>query len=293
MLSQLGRAHPHLSLPLSYRHLSLTIPPAHEQVIQPFFLRTPLSTTMLPPYDGTPCPSSVPSGELVDLRSEYLRDSFDDGDTTSKVDFTTELQSSSRVAGMKRRATATKMKRSGSAIEFAVHQDEGSRSTEHDSSDSKRQVPARNKMSILLQPAQRPRSKVSFTLENTNIAPSKTTTTTGNSRQIRPAINKDVRAYPELGKIVGRVFDDGHETIKKQARRGTVYIPSEDTTMPTVWMGVFSPIKDVGASAGNPLGDHTADLTGIAARMAEKRGPRKSSVTSPSLFEATARDNRQ
>jgi abnormal spindle-like microcephaly-associated protein len=233
---------------------------------------------MLPPYDGTPCPSSVPSGELVDLRSEYLRDSFDDGDTTSKVDFTTELQSSSRVAGMKRRATATKMNRSGSAIEFAVHQDEGSRSTEHDSSDSKRQVPARNKMSILLQPAQRPRSKVSFTLENTNIAPSKTTTTTGNSRQIRPAINKDVRAYPELGKIVGRVFDDGHETIKKQARRGTVYIPSEDTTMPTVWMGVFSPIKDVGASAGNPLGDHTADLTGIAARMAEKRGPRKSSV---------------
>jgi abnormal spindle-like microcephaly-associated protein len=230
------------------------------------------------PFDGTPCPSSVPSREPVDLRSDYLRDSFDDGDTTSKIDFTIEFQPSSRVAGMKRRAAATKMKQSGSSIEFAVHQDEGSPSTEHNSSESQRYVPARDKMSILSQPAQRPRSKMSFPSESKNIAPSKTTTTTGNSRQTRLAINKEVGAQHGLGKTAGRVFEEGNKTIKKPARRGTVYIPSEDTTMPTVWMGVFSPIKDVGSNTETPLSDHAADLTGIAARMAEKRGPRKSSV---------------
>ena len=33
-------------------------------------------------------------------------------------------------------------------------------------------------------------------------------------------------------------------TILKPARRGTIYIPSEDTTMPSMYMGIFSPIKD-------------------------------------------------
>lgn len=49
--------------------------------------------------------------------------------------------------------------------------------------------------------------------------------------------------------------------------------------MPTVWMGVFSPIKDMSVTDENSVGGQAADLTGIAARMMQKRGPPKSSVT--------------
>lgn len=229
--------------------------------------------------DATPCPTSILTDNLLDIRSDRQRDSFDQDDTTSKIDFTTEFQASFRTAGVKRRATMMRPRRTGTAMNFAVHQDDGLHSTEYHSGKSKRHAPTADKLSILAQPAQRPRSKLSFTSGNTNSALSGSTTTTGNSHQVRSAINTDMKVQASLGKTMEQVSAGGSGIIKKSSRRGTLYIPSEDTTMPTVWMSIFSPIKDVGAGDGNSVGDRPADLTGIAAQMDKKRAARKSSVS--------------
>jgi abnormal spindle-like microcephaly-associated protein len=93
---------------------------------------------------------------------------------------------------------------------------------------------------------------------------------------MKSAIITDVKAQPAVGNTMEHISAEGDGAIKKPARRRTVYIPSEDTTMPTIWMGVFSPIKGVGAGDENSVGDGAADLTGIAAQMAKKRASRKS-----------------
>ncbi len=232
---------------------------------------------MLRPQEATPCPSSLPSDAFLDLRSDHTGNGFDN-DTASKVDFTTDFPAPLRAAGVKRRAAAIRPKRSGT-MDFAVHQDEGSDSKERDLNNPKRQLPTGEKLSALAQPAQRPRSRVNFASGDTNIASFKPTSLMGKTRQIRSVAYTEMGVQPTVEKTPGHIFYDTDETIKKPARRGTVYIPSEDTTMPTVWMGVFSPIKDVGAGDQNSVSDRTADLTGIAAQMAKKRGHPKLSVT--------------
>lgn len=63
----------------------------------------------------------------------------------------------------------------------------------------------------------------------------------------------------------------------RQARRGTIYIPSEDTTMPSMYMGIFSPIKHLDGQLEGQNADHSSiDMTGIAGQMAMKRANRKS-----------------
>ena len=229
------------------------------------------------PQRATPCPASVLSDEFLNTRSDRQNDSFDGSDTTSKIEFTTAFPSF-RLEGVKRLATAIRPRRPGIATGFAVHQDEGSNTTEHDSGTSRRHVPPTDKLSILTQPAQRPRSKLDSASGITNLASSQRTTVTGNSAKIRSTTDTDMKAQVAVSKAIEQNSTVGDRKIHKPARRGTVYIPVEDTTMPTVWMGVFSPIKDNSACDTNSFGDRAADLTGIAARMATKRAPRKQSV---------------
>ena len=92
-------------------------------------------------------------------------------------------------------------------------------------------------------------------------------------------------------------------TILKPARRRTIYIPNEDTTMPSMYMGLFSPIKDLDAaklaSSSSALAAPFAsistetasgvepilEISGIAAQIVAKRqraAARKSTLgTSP------------
>src|SRR5690348_14641399 len=66
--------------------------------------------------------------------------------------------------------------------------------------------------------------------------------------------------------------------LGRRARRKTIYVPSDDTTQPTMWMGVFSQIKgdlSVEESIENP---GVAELTGIAAQMAHKQQRRASMI---------------
>jgi len=79
-------------------------------------------------------------------------------------------------------------------------------------------------------------------------------------------------------------------TVLKPPRRGTIYIPNEDTTMPSMYMGIFSPIKHLSSGTVEEVQPHESEVkpgmdmevTGIAAQMAAKkrtRGPRASMIT--------------
>lgn len=84
-------------------------------------------------------------------------------------------------------------------------------------------------------------------------------------------------------------------TILKPARRGTIYIPNEDTTMPSMYMGIFSPIKDLDTRAiveASAVPD--SDLTGIAAQMVRKRAPRpRRQSTTPAAAAASPKRGRE
>lgn len=71
-----------------------------------------------------------------------------------------------------------------------------------------------------------------------------------------------------------------NDILKKDVRRRTVYIPTEDTTMPTVFMGLFSPVKSMDA---NNIVSSSVDETlySLEARIAAKKHSRKSAVEKP------------
>ncbi|OAP55664.1 hypothetical protein AYL99_09816 [Fonsecaea erecta] len=72
-------------------------------------------------------------------------------------------------------------------------------------------------------------------------------------------------------------------TMLRPARRATFYIPTEDTTMPSMYMGIFSPIKNLDPAVKTSPGSAATstnterpskpddELTGIAAQMVAKK----------------------
>ncbi|OAG38988.1 hypothetical protein AYO21_06708 [Fonsecaea monophora] len=97
-----------------------------------------------------------------------------------------------------------------------------------------------------------------------------------------PTLPEDTFALPRMDPT----------TSLKPDRRTTIYIPTEDTTVPSMYMGIFSPIKRLGPavkpSPGWPATSATAELpskpdvelTGIVAQMvAKKRGAARSKST--------------
>jgi abnormal spindle-like microcephaly-associated protein len=229
--------------------------------------------------EATPCPASTPTDNVFNIRAGSMRDSLNYGDTTSNIGFTAESHASLRAAGPKRRATAVRPRRPGRATEFAIHKDEGPKIMQDGSDCGKQDFPRGHKLSILAQPAQRGGSMVRSALGKNENAATKKTIMEGDLQPAKLAASTDLAAHPVPKQTMNRDFANGDGRFRKPARRGTVYIPSEDTTMPTVWMGVFSPIQNTGDVDGNYLEDRPADLAGIAAQMAKKRGPRKPTVT--------------
>lgn len=69
-----------------------------------------------------------------------------------------------------------------------------------------------------------------------------------------------------------------HVDIQRPVRRQTLYVPSEDTAQPSMWMGLFCPITQEVVAQGSQAED---DLTGVAAKMAEKRRRMTSTVERP------------
>lgn len=94
----------------------------------------------------------------------------------------------------------------------------------------------------------------------------------------RPRLPEDTFAIPAL-------FPDATTTstaMAKPPRRGTIYIPTEDTTMPSMYMAMFSPIKSFsGPAASSVVSEHVVEnaeegegeveATGIVAQMLAKK----------------------
>ena len=266
---------------------------------------------------ATPCP--VPTRHN---RHPHIRDSIlsvgggEEDNTTANLDFTSAFgHSSLKNVKPRRRHTAVvnnnKTSNNHNAGDFAIFEDveaeqqyQSQQKPNHASrvgSTSLAQPTVRR--SVIAQPPQRPKHGVSFAppgeseprVPESNSKPSRRLSL---APPRRPVMKHDSSAQQQAQPQQLASLPEDHTagldmfapttTMLKPARRGTIYIPSDDTTMPSMYMGIFSPIK---ALDKHPSAHHVSsstapaavepEITGIAARMAEKKriaAPRRRST---------------
>lgn len=225
---------------------------------------------MLRGTSATPCPEGPqayhyrPQDSLLSLA----------GDDTTDVDFTTEFRASLRAIKPRRRQTAIGAKRRGVAVDFAIHEDQ-----EVLGGDG-----INLKSSILTKPPQRPGARGIFAPQVKKEAGQRVCDKPQPNHGLMrpgPVRRASIVAKPDADPTGAAVSVRPEEIIKRPARRGTVYIPSDDTTMPSMHMGIFSPIKSAQNCQRGGEQDVTVEFTGLAAQMARKRGRRESLTAAP------------
>ncbi|EXJ82560.1 hypothetical protein A1O3_06373 [Capronia epimyces CBS 606.96] len=250
---------------------------------------------MLQNVSATPCP--VPVSVQQTQRHRQSRDSLltTDDDATANVEFTSAFGGSLRNTRPRRRYTA--FGKNNNAPGFAIHEDVelgpgggGGRKT------------------ALAQPARR--AVISHAAQAPNAGDHSTLKAQGHNHPSfkLPFASKDesqIRYTPRVPNVSRRLSEVPRRpntrterplvslpeetslmltstTVLKPARRGTIYIPNDDTTMPSMYMGIFSPIKDLDARMVSGTAEPETEITGIAAQMAKKRNTRRSMIaTSP------------
>lgn len=229
---------------------------------------------MLRRLSATPCPTSDNRA-----RRESILSISDD--TTANLDFTTEFKASFRDVKPKRPPTAAK-RRAPIATPWTIHEDEELKVE----SDKKRTDAVSSDQHVAgAQGPRHPHRRVSLVRAD-------------NSEHSAPSKHPQFATKTTLSKAPRRLSihppnpyheSEDNETIQtlpvsrttKPARRGTVYIPSDDTTVPTMFMDIFSPLRRAPPEPGRHC-DQDADLTGLAMQMMRRKGPRKSMLsTSP------------
>ncbi|KAL4785321.1 hypothetical protein BJX76DRAFT_347099 [Aspergillus varians] len=193
---------------------------------------------------GTPCPrrskgsrASDESGNGSDPFDSLWDNSLGDYDDTRNIDFTTEIRAPILTGAKPKRRAKT-------STSFNIHSDHDEKHTQatlRPKRDIKPAIgPSNRKTSLLAQPAQRFRPRVSFApspLKNfqqrVEIEPRKQST------------RSDVQKNNDLLRRISDGEDGAvnKDVLKKDVRRNTVYIPPEDTTVASVFMGLFSPLK--------------------------------------------------
>ncbi|KAL4961677.1 putative calmodulin-binding protein Sha1 [Aspergillus stella-maris] len=223
---------------------------------------------------GTPCPrrsrgsrTSNESGSGSDPFDSLWDDSTGDYDDTRNVDFTTEIKHPI--------LTATKPRRRTKTASFTIHGDhEQPAATAKPKREIKPALATTRKSSLLQQPAQRFRPRVSFapsplkhSRERDELEPTK--------RNMKP----DVQQNNDLLKQISGEGDGAlvKDVLKKEVRRDTVYVSTEDTTVASVFMGIFSPLK----SNPEKLISEDTEIGTLEARIARNRKARKTPATSP------------
>lgn len=224
----------------------------------------------------TPCPSrSRSSGIGEDSGSEWA--SLLDGDSchepTGQIEFTTEVRAPTLTGVRPRRAN-----RASSAfqiLEDVVEKPTGP-AEKRKRPNGVARLPSDRKSSLLAQPAQRFRSKVNF-------APSPPSRLVKQETETRPktrgfGTKAGEGPLPELRPSYGESHQVGNEDeLKKHLRRNTVYIPPDDTTVASVFMGLFSPLK-------KPHGDYLPQIVEdtqvntLEARIAQRQARKSSAV---------------
>lgn len=216
---------------------------------------------------ATPCPVSASQREILD-------ETFAD-DTTTKLEYTTAFHASFRNVRPRRVQLARQ-----SAANFVIHEDApvaaGSGVGQPRSNPSRLLQPA--KRVIAQRRVQDGRDGV--VSSNSNATSPKQAHNVKSRGPPLAAKQPPIAILPPAETIQGdRVNEEQMKVaIERPARRKTLYIPSDDTTQPTMWMGIFSPIKNELDFNDDQHGQAPIELTGIAARMAEQRHRRTSNM---------------
>lgn len=222
-------------------------------------------------------------------------------DTTANIEFTTAFGGSLRNVKPRRRPNVTRQHDHN--VDFTIYEDnaviEREKAKEKEKEREKQMAPPRRARSAISQPPQRPNHRVSFAPTDNvrpqrpdhrvsfapadDVRPPQPPQRPTASRRLSQAPRRPVIKAEEPSEELGPLDENTALTINstimlKPARRGTIYIPNDDTTMPSMYMGIFSPIKDLDAKAASDRGQDGMEISGIAAQMARKRGPRRSMV---------------
>lgn len=217
---------------------------------------------------ATPCPGSR-SSRNWSTSADIWEDGFDAYEDTASIDFTTEIKAPVLRAAKPRRARTTT---------FKIHED-GEETTSKPEGQADGTILERKKMdrksTMLAQPAQRFRPKVSFAVSPSN----------GNSMkktipQAKPLNNRPVVAQRQSLKREDKTEDASQkkDVLKKDVRRNTVYIPTEDTTVASVFMSLFSPIKNQKLDGVEPSITEDTQINSLEAQIMRKRAAKKSPV---------------
>lgn len=211
---------------------------------------------------ATPCPIS-------NIKYEALDDTLSE-DTTANLDYTTAFKASFRNVRPKRVPAARRGTTNFVILEDGAEVDSVATEVEHN---------VRKPFSRLSQPARRvavAASRQAAPVVSISHAKDAKLAAKCHVAQLRRSsilsgenhgrISVDQKAEVNEATMEAEVFQAERKDSKdRPRRRKTLYIPQEDTIQPTMWMGIFSPVKSDAQAEGNE------DLTGIAAQMAEKR----------------------
>ncbi|KAJ9267652.1 hypothetical protein DTO212C5_5891 [Paecilomyces variotii] len=220
---------------------------------------------------ATPCPG--PRSDWS-ASADIWDDGFDAYEDTGAIDFTTEIRPPVlRTAKPRRAKTAA----------FTIHED-GKEATSKTQSQSQTEAMALKrrtvdrKSTMFAQPAQRFRPKVSFA-----ISPSDDASTKETVPQAKPVINRAATNQRQSVKREDKPVDtiQKKDALKKDVRRNTVYIPTEDTTVASVFMSIFSPIKNDNPDGVQRVIPEDTELNSLEAQIAKKRTAKKSTTTAP------------
>lgn len=204
-------------------------------------------------------------------------------DTTTNLDYTTDFGNSLN-AKPRRRLTGVRPSRP-SIAHFTIHEDEEGHLAPSVYAQQEGPTAVEKKpLSNLARPPQRLGRRVSFAAtHDVEVRGFRASTNVASMSQIlENPPQKTVEGFDRVRSTRDRGnVEKAASRIRKPARRGTIYIPSEDTTMPSIYMGIFSPVQEVQEKVEPLHGAAAEDFTGIAGQMAKKKGPRKSLVTEP------------
>ena len=228
---------------------------------------------------ATPCPINGPRAQAG------RRDSiFSVGeDSTANIDFTTEFKASFRDV-KPRRPPGKAKKPVGTQLGFTIHEDEELRIQQAVKPQVKDYtgISRAARRTSISQAPQRPSRRVSFAQaeEISEPPPAKPVLSSSIHKAPRRA-SLQIAAHADLrhASIDDTLPAIPSPKISKPARRGTIYIPNDDTTMPSMYMGIFSPLKAEPQHTGQGQEGAIQEHTGLAAQIHKKRvGSRRQSV---------------
>lgn len=228
-------------------------------------------------YLESPCPGSKSSsryGQYDSLTSACEDDTLDTLEYTAAINLPPQPRTTSLAKAKPRRVPKT--------ASFTIQEDSKPNTTSIATTSTRptglKRKPQDRSSSILAQPAQRfQRPRISSAeVQNDGSLQAK--------RIINSSKQPDVlgeKLQPEDSAHL-RHKPSENDGLKKEVRRRTVYIPTDDTTMPTVFMSLFSPVKSMDANnIPSSSVDETVPLYSLEARIAAKKQSRKSAVEKP------------